>query len=229
MGSMATNRWDNDTEFQDAKVATVTGTPQNYWITKDDGWTLGCPSEFEPKPGDSVRTFGKGIGFQVRGLIVAGREVWYKTADEQAEIDRKWREEYDAKQALIPKRPVVTLHGRTFSHEMREVSGFGGGYEEACRRMVLAGVEHLSTWQGDAPKVGESDVIVGVHMNQNDAAQALEDAMVKAGGDDLSGAMVQFSIRHARRAHHIGWYKYVEESVALQAKEDRDESPESSA
>ena len=30
-----------------------------------------------------------------------------------------------------------------YTDNMSEISGFGGGYEAACRAMVVAGLEHL--------------------------------------------------------------------------------------
>ncbi len=32
-----------------------------------------------------------------------------------------------------------------FTKEMREISGFGGGYEDCCRRMILSHVDLIDT------------------------------------------------------------------------------------
>lgn len=219
---MATvNRWDNDGEFEQHTIVKVEGKPGEYFILFDGSLGIGCPSDFEPRPGDEAILFGRGIGYPVRGLIVGGREVWYRTPEEEQAKAQADREEYERKQALVPKRPPVTAFGRTFSHDMREISGFGGGYETCCRAMVLAGVEWLSKHSGERPKIGQFGGIIGVHINENESAKHLEDAILAAeyewegakliARNDCSGAMVQYSINHAIRANAIGWEAYVVE------------------
>lgn len=107
---------------------------------------------------------------------------------------------------------------------MREISGFGGGYEAVCRSMVLAGVEWLSKNSTAAPLVSYYRNITGLHNNENVDAEKLEAAMLdapvflngkqiqKRAGDDCTGAMAQYSISHALRIKAIGWEPYCDES-----------------
>lgn len=118
-------------------------------------------------------------------------------------------------------KPEATLHSKTFSHDMREISGFGGSYELGCRLMVLAGVHWLETNPDRDPHVGHYRNITGIDKNLNEDAEALEKAMLDAPitldgreyrvGEDATGAMVQYSKMHALRAKHIGWDAYCAE------------------
>lgn len=118
-------------------------------------------------------------------------------------------------------RPCVTAFGRTFSHDMMEISGFGSGYETCCRAMVLHGVEFLSKHTGEQPVIGGFKELIGVHTNENELARQLEEAILNAkytldgeertARHDCSGAQVQYSMHHAMYAHKIGWDRYVAE------------------
>jgi hypothetical protein len=201
------NKWNNDTEFEKYTITKVDGEQSPYVIHFDSGTALGCPSDFTPKVGDIATLFGRGFGYAVRGLIINDREVWYKTPEEQEAADKAWLAEYDRKQALIPKRPPITAFGRTFSHEMSEISGFGGGYETCCRAMVLAGVECLSK-NDNAP-----DDELEAHML---AAEYSHEGTTRRAGDDCTGAMFGCSKSHAKHAHQIGWDAYVAKMTTAQ-------------
>lgn len=104
-----------------------------------------------------------------------------------------------------------------FTDGMREISGFGGSYEEACRAMVVAGVEWLDAHPAASPKIGEFEGVLGLTTAENEDADAFREAMADAArevGDDdggPTGAMMQFASRHAMSAHEMGWAAYVEE------------------
>lgn len=126
--------------------------------------------------------------------------------------------------------PEVTLHGRVFTSDMAEISGFGGSYEEGCRLMVLAGVEFLANHAGEAPRVSHLQGVTGLDRNDNETAEKLERAMLDApitadgeqttcGKYGVTGAMVQYSKLHAIRANHAGWDAYCRESRERRAKE----------
>lgn len=82
----AMNRWDADTDFEDRIIDKVEdGT--DYWTISHGGWCFGVPKEpgIEPHVGDTARFYPGGIGHSVRGLLLNGREVFYRTAVEQQE------------------------------------------------------------------------------------------------------------------------------------------------
>lgn len=85
------NRWDADTDFED-KIITKVEDGEKYWTIGCDGWCFGVPKEngVTPYVGDTARFYPGGLGHEVRGLLLNGREVYYRTAEEQAEKHRLW-------------------------------------------------------------------------------------------------------------------------------------------
>lgn len=106
-----------------------------------------------------------------------------------------------------------------------EISGFGGGYEQACRDMAKAGAlwlrEHpdsLARWRGNKKeyedKSGERycpDSVYGPDYKDFEAA------ILKA-CDDCTGAMFGASRGHAIAIFEKGWDAYVKEVLAARAK-----------
>lgn len=84
---------------------------------------------------------------------------------------------------------------------MGEISGFGtmgeGGqrYEEACSKMLLAGLLWLDEHPTADPQFKGFEGVFGVLLDDNDDAKALSKA-VTAPVPDCSGAMHQAAIQH---------------------------------
>lgn len=97
-----------------------------------------------------------------------------------------------------------------FTDNMREISGFGGGYENACREMVIAGVEWLDENKNANPEAKESPQIFGMTFDENEDMKELQDVMLEAVGD-CSGAMMHVSTNHVMFIAKNGWRKYCEE------------------
>jgi hypothetical protein len=100
-----------------------------------------------------------------------------------------------------------------YTSEMGEISGFGGGYEDTCRNMVVAGL----VWMDDHPKAdpqfkGYKDVY-GILDEDNDEAKELTKAVVCAALDDCTGAMHQSTISHILFINKNGWDKYKEDMI----------------
>lgn len=110
----------HDYEFRTVNLAEVTDWGDRGWELKfKDGWCLSAPNgPIVPEPGMSVRLYGRGIGYAVRGIFVDGYEFRYETegemrqryADESAEKERKAQETLeaerdgrDARWAALPK------------------------------------------------------------------------------------------------------------------------------
>lgn len=79
-------------------------------MTDDEGWTLGCETDGLDFPeGALIEQWGKGIGYRVRGLAIAGHVFWYRTeAEEEAQVkqerldaDQRKRDEFEAKRAEL--------------------------------------------------------------------------------------------------------------------------------
>ena len=98
-----------------------------------------------------------------------------------------------------------------YSKVKGEISGFGGGYENACRKMVIAGLE----WSDEHP---DSDLsfkqfknIYGLTTDESDDMKLCQEAMSKAVNDGCTGAMMQVTMIHLMFIRKHGWDKYVEE------------------
>lgn len=91
-----------------------------------------------------------------------------------------------------------------------EISGFGGGYESACRAMVAAGMEWFDANPAADPKFHGFKGVYGLIDEDNADAEALS-AAVAAGcpGGGCTGAMHQATISHVLYARKHGWDKYL--------------------
>lgn len=92
----------------------------------------------------------------------------------------------------------------------REISGFGGGYEDACRNMVIAGMKWFDENPSANPKFEQYENITGICTGKNEDAGNLEKALLLC-CNDCSGAMFQAAVNHTMFAHKNGWDKYIEE------------------
>lgn len=97
-----------------------------------------------------------------------------------------------------------------FEEGMSEVSGFGGSYERACRKMIKAGMEWFDEHPEADPQFGGYEGIYGIISMDNDDAKKLSKA-VTASVDDCTGAMHQATIGHILHIQKVGWKTYIEE------------------
>jgi hypothetical protein len=203
-----------DSEYQDGVIEEVREESKGHYVVKVDGWSLGWACDFEPQVGDRARYFGKGIGYTVRGIVCFPKQggmplvVRYQSPEE-AEIERKaWLANCEKERAERVQRPRVKLESRVYDSEMGEISGFGGGYEETCRRMALTGMKWLDDNPSADPKFHGYRGITGVISEDNDDAKALTAAVLAASGGDCTGAMHQAAINHALAYKRLGWDGY---------------------
>ena len=97
-----------------------------------------------------------------------------------------------------------------YSKVKREISGFGGGYEDACRNMVIAGLEYLDANPDSDISYKEYKNIYGLTTGESEDCKKMEKAMLTV-NDGCSGAQMQASKGHIMFIHKNGWDKYVEE------------------
>lgn len=98
----------DDTQFRDGVIESVRPSgggdapdPARGWvISMVDSWSFYVPPESPvvPTKGMRVRLYGRGLGCTVRGLFLDGRGVFYRTAEEQEEADRKWLDDREKQQ-----------------------------------------------------------------------------------------------------------------------------------
>ena len=122
---------------------------------------------------------------------------------------------FDVWDASRPKSDPPTVLPRQgkykFTGDMGEISGFGGGYEQTCRNMVIAGVEWLDAVPDAAPIFKVFKEVYGLIAEDNEDAKELTKAVVAAADGDCTGAMHQAAISHCLFIRKNGWEKYVEE------------------
>lgn len=104
-----------------------------------------------------------------------------------------------------------------YTEKCREVSGFGGGYEDACRKMVQTGMEWLDKHKEANPTFDQFKNVYGLTTNENDAMKDMQSAMNEAISNGASGAMMQVSTNHVLYAHKNGWEKYISEMEKVTA------------
>lgn len=135
----------HDNEFQDQYITKVEPSKEGWFITHSDGLGFYVPpdSPITPEPGMPVRFYGKGLGWPVRGLFLAGVKVYYR--NEAEEKDYREIESYGEDAADWLKR---WDSGRScWSIEM---GGLGPGYEQ-CIHITLAEIlRHMLVKQYDA-------------------------------------------------------------------------------
>lgn len=105
-----------------------------------------------------------------------------------------------------------------YTEKMGEISGFGGGYENACRKMVVAGLEWCDANVSADISYKEFQNIYGLTTGESEDCKKMQDAMLKAVDNDCTGAMMQATMSHIMFVRKNGWEKYVEEMSKEEAK-----------
>lgn len=208
---MKTSKWDNDMEFEETSIAKVEEDETSYIITREEGWCFSVDKKhgIEPKRGMKARFYGRSIGFPVRGLMLDGKMVFYKTPTEQEEEHKKWiektREEYlgEYKKLMIKIKEEETF-------ETIDISGMGGGYERCCQLMLRAGREYLKNERNFAWDYKQYENVYGICSSKSEEAKKLDTVLLDAAGGDCSGAMHQAVINHLAFIHKNGYEKWLE-------------------
>jgi len=98
------------------------------------------------------------------------------------------------------------------------ISGFGGSYEDACQKMVLAGCDWFDSHPLAKPKFHGFEHVFGIIVEDNPIAKELTDVMVKACGGDATGAMVQACVGHVLWIRSHSWDEYIAEITKREEK-----------
>lgn len=94
-----------DTQFTESAIEAVREGDDFYELTHD-GWMILCPKVNglpAPKVGETLRLYGRGIGFTVRGIVVGSPLAWrtyrYMTeAEEAAQHEQRRQDEETARE-----------------------------------------------------------------------------------------------------------------------------------
>lgn len=101
-----------------------------------------------------------------------------------------------------------------WTDEMGEISGFGGSYETACRKMVMRAATWLRAHEDADPTFGEIEGVFGISDAFNDDAKQAREEMVKAAKDvsgnagGPTGAMIHACTQHVVYISEYGWDEY---------------------
>jgi hypothetical protein len=109
-----------DQEFEAFIVKEVTSTdPKGWFLVLSNSWGVFVPNArcgVSPSVGESIRLFGKGIGYPIRGITIEGRVYKYETPEEheasQEDMLRKLKEQQEAEDAEFrasKKPPLATF------------------------------------------------------------------------------------------------------------------------
>ncbi len=77
---------EHDAQYQETIIEEVRVEPDRYLLKYDGFIVLSCPKVDglpAPKVGETLRTYGRGMGYIVRGIVVNGRVYRYRTAAEE--------------------------------------------------------------------------------------------------------------------------------------------------
>jgi hypothetical protein len=130
---------ENDEQFEDSTISRVDGDREHGWtVAKADSWCIGVQkdSPVVPEAGMSIRLYGEGIGSAVRGMFLNGKQVYYRTKEQDEE--HRAIELYGADAADWLKR---WDDGR--SCWSLEMGGLGPGYEQAIQVTVAEILRHM--------------------------------------------------------------------------------------
>ena len=100
-----------------------------------------------------------------------------------------------------------------FTDDMNEISGFGGGYEEACRAMLMAALEWLDANPEADPQFHGYKNIYGVISEDNNDATTLSQVIMDASEGDCTRAMHQAVVSAALWIRAHGWDAYVQKKT----------------
>lgn len=140
-----------DDQFMETSLKKVEACSGGGWsVTGEDGWSFFVPddSPITPYVGQTVRLYGKGIGFPFRGMFLGGMKIFYSTEDEDKDYRQKELYGEDAGEWLSrwdSGRIVWSI----------EMGGMGPGYEQAIQVTVAELLRIMLSQSFDSSKWAE--------------------------------------------------------------------------
>lgn len=152
---------ENDTQFEESVIDEVRESG-DYYEVSHDGWTIGCPKvEGLPAPtiGETLRLYGRGTGYSVRGIVINGRVYRYQTEAEEKAAHEQYCRDQEAKreQEFSEKRDGIDVRIAAlppiFRARIEKFQRDGGhdfrrdyeGYELFCCEQAVAIADALKT------------------------------------------------------------------------------------
>lgn len=125
---------DTDREFERTTITKVRQSGDGWEVQQEEGWSLWYTNNgIEPEVGDTVRYYGRGFGYVVRGIVIEGKGVVrYESKSELAarhEVERATAEQ-EKQDSLGTERPDRDLRIRELPRGLRlRIEGFQGAKE----------------------------------------------------------------------------------------------------
>jgi hypothetical protein len=155
----------NDTQFEESVIEAVREHDSGYELTHNGAWVIYCEKvEGLPAPcvGETLRTYGRGIGSTVRGIVVNGRVYRYLTEAQDNERHEAWCREEEAKRERKYAENIVDTDRRVvalpviFQERIARFRRDGGhrfrrdyeGYELFCCEQAVVIADTLKTVEG---------------------------------------------------------------------------------
>lgn len=105
-----------------------------------------------------------------------------------------------------------------FTPEMGEISGFGGGYEQCCQKMLIAALEWFDDNPDKDPKYKGHKQVFGLVLEDNDDAKELTATIIKASENEATGAMHHAVVNSALWIQAHSWEEWVRLKIEKQKK-----------
>jgi len=172
-----------------------------FFITPDRN-----PHKILPKIGDIALFYGKGFGYEIAGLQINDKLVYYHTQEERDLKHKNWVEKTNQEYMESHKKLMEKIKDEP-SFETVSVSGFGSGYERACQLMLRAGIKFLdeNEFHFDYKTIKG---VYGICFSDTPWSKELDKILLDAVGGDCTGAMHQCVIGHLQqiKEHGYDWW-----------------------
>jgi hypothetical protein len=148
------NPWDNDQQFERVRIRDITTYESGggWALEREDGFSFFChpDSPVTPTAGMVATFFGRGIGYMVRGLLLDGQCVFYRTEAED-EAYRDGQSYGSSCEELLARWD----DGNTVWSVA--LGGFGPGYEQAIQLAGFEVLRYLIDHKPDAERWADDD------------------------------------------------------------------------
>src|ERR1044071_2457481 len=141
--------------------------------------------------------------------VLTGEDAWKFVQEEMNKPENVRAREHNTKQQEKRfKEFDKQEHKYKWEKGMGEISGMGGDYEQACRTMLIAGLEYWDAHPELDPKYRGFKDVYGIMSDDNEDAKKLDDAVLEPVNRDCTGAMHQAVIQSILYIKKNGWEKY---------------------
>lgn len=166
----------------------------------DDGWCVSLARKHGvvPKKGDEITITNRNGRFtEIVGIAINDKPAFLYTEEQVTEHDRQRKEKFMKDQMDSYNKAKEECKFDT-QFETVDISGFSGGYEMNCQRMLAEGMKFLREHSDFKFEYTTYKNITGIAWTETPLGKELDKVLLKAAGGDSTGAMHQAVIGHLR-------------------------------